>query len=177
MRIMILQGHNKPHSTLSGLCGHFTTLFEGHGADVDLFCVHAQPLPLMEEGATYDADPHVAQLKASMKAADAIVLTSPEYHGSVSGALKNALDFLWPEFSGKPVMLAAVSGGVLPHGSLDHMAGIVRTLHGVLSPEVVGLGRGTKELDASGAPVEDKTRDRVAKACAALVELTRKLSA
>ncbi len=177
MRIVIVQGHNKPQSTLSGLCGHLTTLFEGHGAEVELFCVHAQPLPLMEEGVKYDSDPHVAQLKASMKASDGIVLTSPEYHGSVSGAFKNALDFLWPEFSGKPVMLAAVSGGAVPHGALDHMAGIVRTLHGVLSPEVVGLGRGTKELEASGAPLDEKTRERVAKACATLLELTRKLSA
>ena len=175
MKITILQGHNKPDSTLSALCDHMKGLFEGHGCDVRIFCVNSKPLPLMCEGERYDDDPHVTDLKAWTDQADAIVLTSPEYHGSVSGALKNALDFLWPQFSGKVVMLAAVSGGPLPAGALAHMQGMVRTLHGVLSPEVVGLGRGTKELDEAGAPVDPKVGERVERACAALVELTGKL--
>jgi NAD(P)H-dependent FMN reductase len=177
MNITILQGHNKPESTLAALCAHLKTVLEGLGAEVQIFCVHDHPLPVMREGAKYDDDPHVANLKAWMKAADAIVLTSPEYHGSLSGALKNALDFLWPEFNGKPVMLAGVSGGAIPHGALTHMSAIVRTLHGILSPEVIGLGKGTKDLDDSGAPIDEKARERVARACAALVDLTRKLTA
>lgn len=177
MKITIIQGHNKAHSTLYALCGHLKSLFESQGAEVQVFCVHTMPLPVMTEGVKYDDDEHVANLKTWMKEADAIVLTSPEYHGSLSGALKNAVDFLWPEFGGKPVMLAAVSGGAVPHGALTHMAAIVRTLHGILSPELIGLGRGTKDLDDSGAPTDEKARERVAKACAKLVELTGKLSA
>lgn len=37
---------------------------------------------------------NVQQLKAAVKDADAVVLLSPEYHSGMSGALKNALDFL-----------------------------------------------------------------------------------
>lgn len=177
MKITILQGHNKPQSTLSALCGHLKSLLEGHGAEVEVFCVHAMPLPVMTEGQQYDDNEHVANLRRWVKGADAIVLTSPEYHGSVSGALKNALDFLWPEFQGKPVMLAAVSGGALPHGALTHMAAIVRTLHGIVSPEVIGLGKGTKELDDAGVPTDEKAANRVVRACAKLVELTAKLAA
>ena len=33
--------------------------------------------------------------------ADAFVLASPDYHGSMSGAMKNFLDFYWEEFAGK----------------------------------------------------------------------------
>jgi FMN reductase len=33
--------------------------------------------------------------------ADAFVLASPDYHGSISGAMKNFLDFYWEEFAGK----------------------------------------------------------------------------
>ncbi|WP_307893741.1 NADPH-dependent FMN reductase [Bacillus swezeyi] len=55
---------------------------------------------------------NVQQLKAAVKDADAVVLLSPEYHSGMSGALKNALDFLSNEqFAGKPVALFACAGG------------------------------------------------------------------
>ena len=37
--------------------------------------------------------------------ADAFVLGSPDYHGSMSGALKNFLDYHWQEFAGKEATL------------------------------------------------------------------------
>ena len=38
---------------------------------------------------------------ASISWADAIILASPDYHGSMSGTLKNFLDHFWQEFAGK----------------------------------------------------------------------------
>lgn len=47
-----------------------------------------------------------------MKAADGVVLCTPEYHNAMSGALKNSLDYLSSsEFVHKPVALLAVAGG------------------------------------------------------------------
>lgn len=37
----------------------------------------------------------------AIKWADAFVLASPDYHGSMSGAMKNFLDYFWEEFAGK----------------------------------------------------------------------------
>src|SRR5262249_30932381 len=46
--------------------------------------------------------PGVAELKAEVKSAHGIVLGTPEYHGSFSGILKNALDLMgFEEFEGK----------------------------------------------------------------------------
>lgn len=54
----------------------------------------------------------VQKLKKAIKAADGVVLLSPEYHSGMSGALKNALDFLGSSyFAHKPVGLIAVAGG------------------------------------------------------------------
>ncbi|MDQ3084789.1 MAG: NAD(P)H-dependent oxidoreductase [Thermoproteota archaeon] len=33
--------------------------------------------------------------------ADAIILATPDYHGSMAGSLKNFLDYFWAEFAGK----------------------------------------------------------------------------
>ncbi|MCA1056546.1 NAD(P)H-dependent oxidoreductase [Rossellomorea aquimaris] len=54
----------------------------------------------------------VKALKQKVKGADAVILASPEYHGGMSGALKNALDFLSSEqFAHKPVALLSCAGG------------------------------------------------------------------
>ena len=61
---------------------------------------------LMEPLALYNPDtahelPGYAELQARVERADVIVLGTPDYHGSVSGAMKNFLDHFWHEFAGK----------------------------------------------------------------------------
>ncbi|RLQ97370.1 NADPH-dependent FMN reductase [Falsibacillus albus] len=54
----------------------------------------------------------VKGLRQQVKDADGIILASPEYHSGMSGALKNALDFLSSEqFAHKPVALLSCAGG------------------------------------------------------------------
>ncbi|MCJ7840445.1 NAD(P)H-dependent oxidoreductase [Lederbergia sp. NSJ-179] len=56
--------------------------------------------------------PEVVSFKEKMKMADGIILISPEYHGGMSGALKNTLDYLSrEELAHKPVALIATAGG------------------------------------------------------------------
>ena len=42
-----------------------------------------------------------ANVAADVEWADALILASPDYHGSISGALKNFLDYFYEEFAGK----------------------------------------------------------------------------
>ncbi|GLB58727.1 NADPH-dependent FMN reductase [Cytobacillus sp. NCCP-133] len=56
--------------------------------------------------------PAVKKLRELAAGSDGMILASPEYHSAMSGALKNALDFLGSEqFAHKPVGLLAVAGG------------------------------------------------------------------
>lgn len=56
--------------------------------------------------------PAVRKLRQQIADSDGVVLASPEYHSAMSGALKNALDFLGSEqFAHKPVGLLVVAGG------------------------------------------------------------------
>ena len=43
----------------------------------------------------------IFEIAELIKKADAFVLTTPDYHGSMSGSLKNFLDYFWSEFIGK----------------------------------------------------------------------------
>jgi len=52
--------------------------------------------------------PNVSKL---LKQSDAIILCSPEYHGSYSGVLKNAIDHYWKEFQRKPMGVVATGSG------------------------------------------------------------------
>ena len=45
--------------------------------------------------------PELDKVTEYVKWADAFVLASPDYHGSMSGVMKNFLDFFWSDFAGK----------------------------------------------------------------------------
>jgi len=46
-------------------------------------------------------DVRVTRVLSDVTWAEAFILASPDYHGTMSGAMKNFLDYHWPEFSGK----------------------------------------------------------------------------
>jgi NAD(P)H-dependent FMN reductase len=68
---------------------------------------HVDVVDLGKEGpALYNPDsshghPSFAALQQRVDRADVFILGTPDYHGSISGALKNFLDHFWREFAGK----------------------------------------------------------------------------
>lgn len=79
-------------------------------------------------------------LRTQLENADAIIVATPEYHGGMSGALKNAFDFLGSKhFKDKPVALMAVSGGGKGGiNALNNMRIVLRALYAnVLSKQLV----------------------------------------
>jgi len=57
-------------------------------------------LPMYKPGSKIE-DNNVRKITSDVNWANVFVLASPDYHGSMSGAMKNFLDFFWKEFSGK----------------------------------------------------------------------------
>ena len=70
-----------------------------HGAEVRLLELSRTVLPLYDPSAP--ASKEVEHAAEALAWADAFILASPDYHGSVSGALKNFLDHFYEEFAGK----------------------------------------------------------------------------
>ena len=71
------------------------------------------PLPMMEEdnGRLRSPADDISIIGTQLKEADSMILVSPEYHGSFSGVLKNALDFYWAEFKKKPIGVVTTGSG------------------------------------------------------------------
>ena len=57
-------------------------------------------LPIYRPSTRFDSE-NVNKVTNDVNWANVFVLASPDYHGSMSGAMKNFLDFFWKEFSGK----------------------------------------------------------------------------
>ena len=70
------------------------------GCTVDVLDFETEPLALYNPDTAHDS-PGYTELQARVHRADVIVLGSPDYHGCISGALKNFLDHFWNEFAGK----------------------------------------------------------------------------
>jgi FMN reductase len=99
-----------------------------------------------------DAPPDVLRLRRDIEKAAGIILGTPEYHGSFSGVLKNALDLMgFEEFEGKMVGLVGVSGGKLGAvNALNGLRTVGRALHAWVVPRQVSISEAWKMFDAAG---------------------------
>lgn len=115
--------------------------------ETDLIDLAETPLPLLEErvGLHPELPQTALDLSRRLYAADAVILVTPEYHGSFSGVLKNALDYFYAEFSRKAIGVAAVSagkmGGINASNHLQHVIlsmGAFPLPSKLLVPEIYG---------------------------------------
>jgi FMN reductase len=70
------------------------------GARVDVLDLLEEPLPLFNPDFAH-SHASFPELKQRVEQADVYLLGTPDYHGSMSSALKNFLDHFWHEFAGK----------------------------------------------------------------------------
>jgi NAD(P)H-dependent FMN reductase len=96
----------------------------------------------------------VFRLREEVKRAHGVILGTPEYHGGLSGVLKNALDLMgFEELEGKMIGLVGVSGGTLGAvHALSHLRSVGRALHAWVIPEQAAVTEAWKVFDESGNP-------------------------
>src|ERR1700716_4085691 len=84
-------------------------------ASFDLVDIAAFNLPLLDEPLPPSmgqyAQPHTKAWAAKIATFDAFVFVTPEYNHSMSGALKNAIDFLYREWNDKAAGFVGYGGG------------------------------------------------------------------
>ncbi|MBT2287707.1 NAD(P)H-dependent oxidoreductase [Paenibacillus albidus] len=180
MRIVILTGSNRKEATSTKLGEYAAHIIRQKGDEAILFDLYKRPLPFYSPDETALEHEHLSGLMLEMLAADAIVLVTPEYHGSISGVLKNALDHLGQaHFNGKVVLAASSAGGAVGVSSLLQLQAIVRNLHGVNAPDWISIGglqRKRFEAGYDGYEGGQDIEDRIHLVIESFLNLARKLS-
>ncbi len=123
-------------------------LARGFGAEVRLLDLRALDLPMFRPDAE-DPSPAIREAAEAVAWADAFWLGSPDYHGSMSGALKNFLDYHWRGFAGK-LFAYTCSSHEKGLTVMDQMRTAIRQCYGWSLPYGVSLHE-REDLDPSGA--------------------------
>lgn len=107
----------------------------------------------------------VQRLRADVQRAQGIILGTPEYHGGVSGVLKNALDLMgFDQFGGKMLGLIGVSGGELGAvNALNSLRTIGRTLHAWVVPTQVVIPKAWDLFRQDGSLKDEALQERLKK--------------
>ncbi len=146
------------------------------GADAQVLDLRQMNLPFCNGDKEYPDYPDVIRLREAVQEADGLILATPEYHGSVSGVLKNALDLMsFDQLSGKVTGLISVLGGQSNSNALNDLRVIMRWVHGWVIPEQVAIGQSWKAFDKDGKLLDEQLSQRFDQFAESLVENTRKL--
>ncbi|MDF2684788.1 MAG: NADPH-dependent oxidoreductase [Brevibacillus sp.] len=177
MKVTLIAGSNRANASSTNLLRYIERLLEAKKISVQFIDLSELQLPLFSPD-NWDFHPNVKQVLEAIADGDGLILATPEYHGSVSGALKNALDYITgSQVAGKAVLSVSSAGGPLGVSSLSHLQTIVRNLHGINCSEWISIGYGSNTFGPDGAPLDEGMRDRVRDAVNSFVDLTRKLTA
>lgn len=132
---------------------------ESCGAEVRLLDLREHPLPLYEAHEGYEGHAVVDRVLKMVEWADGYVVGSPEYHGSMSGAMKNFFDFLYREIAGKLFGPVAATGGSQGIGCFNNMRAAIQFCHGWSLPyHVAASGR---DFNEAGELSNPKVVDRL----------------
>jgi chromate reductase len=124
----------------------------------------------------------VQELREKLRAADALLIVTPEYNHSIPGVLKNAIDWASrpPDqpFNNKPIAIMGASPGRL--GTIRaqlHLRACFVFLNGLVmtQPEVL-IANAAQMFDDQGRLTDQPTRELVAKLLISLADWTRRLA-
>lgn len=150
--------------------------------NVELETFDLEGIPLFNQDQEEQPPKRVKEFKEKIKAADALLIVTPEYNYSVPGVLKNAID--WASrpygdnvFDEKPVAVMSASEGMLGGARAQYhlrQTLISLNMHPLNRPEVIVSQIGEK-IDADGKVVDEKTRKKIGKVLEALVAWTERV--
>jgi FMN reductase len=155
--IVAVGGTLRANSSTERAMRHVLAAAERAGARTKLISGTSLQLPMYEPGNPERSDAARA-LVAELALADGIILGSPGYHGSISGLVKNALDYAEdlrldprPYFSGRAVGCIATAGG-WPGAvnTLGALRDIVHALRGWPTPLGAAINATERVFDEAG---------------------------
>jgi NAD(P)H-dependent FMN reductase len=177
VKIVGINGSLRPGSYSAMALEVAISRVQGLGVETEIIDLRKLSLPFCNGGDDYSDYPDVAKMQQTVKSAAGLILATPEYHGSVSGVMKNALDLMsFEELSGKVAGLISVLGGQSNSNALNDLRIILRWVHAWVIPEQIGLGQAWKVFNEEGKILDEKLSQRFDAFARSLVDNTRKLN-
>jgi FMN reductase len=140
---------------------------EEMGAIVELFDIREMNLPYYVRGIANPPEAALRLADATCRA-QGMIWSSPLYHGTISGAFKNAIDWLDilsdrepPFLSDKIIGLVSTAGGMHGLQAINTMEFCVRALRGWAVPLVMPIAQAWKAFDANGRLLDEKVEGQL----------------
>lgn len=150
--------------------------------DITVETFDLEGIPLFNQDLESQPAEKVREFKAKIKAADAILIATPEYNYSIPGVLKNALD--WASrphgdnaLEGKPVGIMGASIGMMGSSRAQYhlrQCFVWLNMHPLNKPEVM-VSTAQDKVDQDGTITDAKTREKIAEIVTALADWSKKL--
>lgn len=166
MKIVALVGSTRRNSTTRKATEIVKKEVEKHGITVEVIHFAEVKLPIYEGDLDKEDYPLVVKnFIKKVAAADGIILASPEYHGSVSGVLKNALDYIGArEMSGKLAAIIGTAGSQLgASNTVNTLHQICRNLHAWPLPQSPTIPAAYEAFNQDGSLKDEKLQERLEK--------------
>lgn len=147
------------------------------GIEIDIFDLEG--IPPFNQDFEHNPSARAEELKAKVRAADAVLFATPEYNYSVPGVLKNAIDWGSRPYGDnswvrKPAAIMGASPGRL--GTARAQYHLRQILHGVnmfvMSRPEVMISDASAKFDSEGDLIDAKTKALVEKLINSLIEWT-----
>ncbi len=164
MKIVVIVGSLRASSTSRHALRVAASGAERAGASVEWVELNELALPFCDGRKDHESyGPDYLRLLHAVQGADALLVGSPEYHGSMTGALKNALDLLGEEpVRGKLVGLLAVArGDAGAMNTLNHLRHVFRWMGAWVLPTQVSVPRAKEAFGADGEPTRGDLGDEL----------------
>ena len=131
------------------------------GAETRLLDLKHTRLPLYDPTSN-DSISEIKKVQDDVNWSDALILSTPDYHGSMSGAMKNFLDYFWAEFAGKTFGYICTSHekGLT---AMDQMRTAVRQCYGWSMPYGVSVSDSDDFINGKITPKLESRLDMLAR--------------
>jgi len=149
--------------------------------DASLEVFDLEGIPLFNQDLELEPPDKVKEFKAKIRAADAILIATPEYNYSIPGVLKNAID--WASrpygdnaFDGKPVAVMGASVGTLGTARAQYdlrRSFVFLNMLPVNQPEVM-VPSAQDKVDSEGRVTHENTRKKIRELLESLIAWTRR---
>jgi NAD(P)H-dependent FMN reductase len=143
----------------------FARLQQRKGVETELLDLLEYNFPMMEERLDHrdDPPPRLREYAEKIGRADSLIIVTPEYNNGYPGVLKNALDYLLPEYERKPVGIVTVSaGGFGGITCLAQLRLVALGMGAVPIPESLPISRIRDSFSDDGTPKDPAYERRAA---------------